>query len=903
MFRACSPCRSAFLALAQVPACLGLSALVAAPAAAIPCPSADCDPALFAPRTVFAAPLEGAPPRVDGSLDEPAWSAGEAFIAGAADRFIVSRPRPGAASALSSRALVLADAEALYVGLRYDDPTPETIVAPLLKRDDESASDWAFVEIDSRYDRRSAYSFGVNPRGVQVDGLWVGDTSYDFSWNGVWQAAARRTASGWTAEMRIPLALLAFRLPRNGDPLRFGINFYRYSAARGESSNWSPRFAGLGGIVSNFNDLRLPAPQRLRRFEATPYLAAGQGNDRLDAEEPLRAGVDLKAGLGENFQLTATLLPDFGQVEADPSQVNLRAFELFQAERRPFFLEGLDVFRLDTGLAFTTRDLSFAEESPFYSRRIGRAPRGFLPAGAELLQRPAATTILGAAKLSGVTSSGWTLGLFTALTDQEEARVRLPDGAISRVPVASREATTVARAIRSFAGGDGSFSLFLADLHRADAGELERQLVDESSAFGLELVRRFGAERNYELRAFLLGSRLAGSVAAIARSGRAPQHYFQRPDEADRLARYLEGESLGGGAGEARVAKIGGGGLRWELAARGVSPGFDVDELGFQRQSDWLLLSGKASYEVFRPGRPIRHWIAGLRNTGTGWSWDGDLRAAVFDLYATVDTRNFWSATLAAVSDQPSLSSDWLRGGPALLLPARTGYSLALASDSRRPTQGMLELAATFEPASGSRSRSISPYFNLRGSDFWQASLGVSWREDELGWHYAGSLPGGPEDPFATAYLVSRLRQETLAFTLRGELILSPRLALQAYLQPFASSGRRDRFQRLSAPRHADPARRFRPLAPGEASYDPAAGTLAIAGEVIELPAAAERSLDGSLVVRWEYHPGSFLTFAFTHQRAAASREAEAPEAALGELFGDRPINVALFKLSRRFGS
>ncbi|HYU35871.1 MAG TPA: carbohydrate binding family 9 domain-containing protein, partial [Thermoanaerobaculia bacterium] len=230
------------------------------------CPTADCDPALLARRILDAPRLLGSPPVIDGRLDEPVWE-----TASRATGFVQSRPRPAAPATLPSEARVMVDEEALYVGLRYFDPDPAKIQAPLARRDDETTSDWAFVEIDSRHDRRTGFSFGINPRGLQVDGLWLSDTVYDPSWNAVWEGAAHTDERGWTAEFRIPFSQLAFSLPPGAEELTWGINFYRYNPSRGESSNWSPRYSSLGGIVSNFNDLRVPAPARVRRFEVTPY--------------------------------------------------------------------------------------------------------------------------------------------------------------------------------------------------------------------------------------------------------------------------------------------------------------------------------------------------------------------------------------------------------------------------------------------------------------------------------------------------------------------------------------------------------------------------------------------------------------------------------------------------------
>jgi Domain of unknown function (DUF5916) len=849
---------------------------------AAPCPTSDdgCDPALLERRSLEAVRISGAPPVIDGWLDEPEWSRSPV-----AAGFIQNRPRPGAPASLRSEARVLVDEEAVYVGLTYFDPDPSKILTPLARRDDETVSDWAFVEIDSRHDRRSGFSFGVNPRGVQVDGLWTDDTVYDSSWNAVWEAAARVDAHGWTAEFRIPFSQLAFSLPPDAKELVWGINFYRNSPARGESSNWSPRYSSVSSVVGRFNDLHLPAPSRVRRLEVTPYTAPRLGNDGPggERESSVRAGADLKVGLGSNFSLTATLLPDFGQVEADPSQVNLTAFELFQAEQRPFFLEGVDVFRMSTSLAFSTRETSFADESPFYSRRVGRAPRGDLPPGTTAAEIPTTTELLGALKLSGQTPGGWTLGVFAAESDRERALLDWPDGSRLEWPVEARSTATVARALRSFGHGDSSFGLFAADLHRSGLGPvLAPQEVSDAAALGAEIRHRF-AEGRYEVRSWALGSRLEGDPEAIARVAESPSHDFQRPD-ARGLPRTPYGTSLSGTAAETRLSRVAGS-LLWDVTARAVSPGFDVDELGFQRNSDWLLLAGDWTYQCFRPGHRIRAWSVGSSDLGSGWTWSGEPRVRVLDAWAAIDTGNYWSSKLAATREMSTLSTAWLRGGPALLLPPRTTVALSVATDQRKASYGTLDVSAGEEPASGSRSLRVTPLVNLRVSEKLQGSVGTTWESDTVGWQPVGR--DGAE------YVVARLRQRTLSLTFRADLTLTPRLAVQAYLQPFSSVGRYDDYQRLAAPRDPDPGRRFVPLEPGAA---------------VAPPDAAQRSLNGDLILRWEYHPGSFLTVIWNHQRETLSptlrdNPRDTAESGLTRLFGDPPVNVLLVKVSRRFGA
>ena len=349
---------------------LALAVLLASPLAAAEDPSH---------RSLVASRVRGAAPVIDGRLDDPVWDG-----AAVATDLVQRRPNPGALATVATEARILYDADALYFGVRLHDPAPSTIVAPFPRRDDETTSDWVFVEIDSRHDRRTAFSFGLNPRGVQVDGVFFDDSSYDVAWNGVWRGAARIDAVGWTAEFRIPFSALVYSAegPPAEDgslPATFGLNVYRYNPARGESSNWSPRLPAIAGIASRLNDLHLRVPPHRAAAESAPYVSLGSSG--------ASGGLDLRAGLGPVLALTAAIHPDFGQVEADPSEVNLTTFETQLTERRPFFVEEAGQLAFALGLPFATRGNSFAAEQAFYSRRIGRAPRLTVP-GTSTTARP-----------------------------------------------------------------------------------------------------------------------------------------------------------------------------------------------------------------------------------------------------------------------------------------------------------------------------------------------------------------------------------------------------------------------------------------------------------------------------------------------------------------------------------
>jgi hypothetical protein len=344
-----------------------------------------------------------------------------------------------------------------------------------------------------------------------------------------------------------------------------------------------------------------------------------------------------------------------------------------------------------------------------------------------------------------------------------------------------------------------------------------------------------------------------------------------------------------------------GGALRWNLTARAVSPGFDVSETGFQRQSDWLLLAGNWRYDRFTPGRPVRAWAVGSENIGLGWTWAGDPRARVLSGFGSIDLRSYWSFKLTATQELPALSIERLRGGPALLLPARRTLALSAVTDQRRPTYASLDAAWAREPGSGSSDLALRPFVNVRTSDRLQFSLGPTWESETVGCQPVARVDaeGG------TRVIVSRLRQHTLALTLRADVIFTPRLALQLYAQPFATVGRTDALQRLVDPRAPDPAARFAPVAAvrqGDRLRLDLDGDGAFESDTA-WPDGQQRSLDGSVVLRWEYRPGSTVIAVWNHRRDAFLPETDSPTRALRGVFDLPATNVLLVKASFRLGS
>ncbi len=374
-------------------------------------------PPATAPERIIATPVpEATAIRLDGELNDAVWQKVPPITT-----FKQREPRDGAEPTYQTEARVAYDATALYVAVRALDPEPQKIVGIRTRRDEHSPSDWIRIIVDSFHDRRTAFEFGVNPEGVKRDVYWYNDSNEDGGWDAVWDVAVTRDKDGWRAEFRIPFSQLRFH---TAESATFGFAVVRMVGRLNETDTWPLISKSATGVVSSFGELTgLRLNRAAKRLEVVPYTVAQLKTQPTEAGNPFSKRTDPDASLGVDFKyavkpgltLTGTVNPDFGQVEADPAVVNLSAFETFFSERRPFFLEGSGIFSFN----IDCNDGSCS--GLFYSRRIGRQPRGTadLAEGAYATS-PAQTTILGAAKLTG-RMGGFSVGALTALTSKEDA--------------------------------------------------------------------------------------------------------------------------------------------------------------------------------------------------------------------------------------------------------------------------------------------------------------------------------------------------------------------------------------------------------------------------------------------------------------------------------------------------
>ncbi len=805
---------------------------------------------------------------IDGYMDEAVWGSAQV-----ATNFTQHTPNTGEPASQKTEVRFLYDDDYLYVGARMYDTHPDRIAAPLFRRDGNEYTDWFLVGIDSYNDNRTAFVFGVNPRGVRKDYLIYNDDQNDMSWDPVWEASASVDEEGWTAELRIPLSQLRYN-GEGGEMKSWGINFSREIARNGESSFWAPTLPDDSGIVSHFgrvNNLQeLPNKNRL---EILPYLSGQLDRTPGDDRNPFHSqhnasfnfGGDVKYGLSSNMTLTATVNPDFGQVEVDPAVVNLSAFETFYPERRPFFLEGSEIFSFGFNSNIDLGDTPRL----FYSRRIGRAPQGPVPGNPQFTDRPSQTPIAGAVKLSGKTSDGWSIGLLNALTLEQNARYSTDGDEIQSISVEPLSNYTVGRVQRDFRGGHTVVGLMANSLFRdLSVPTLESTLTDQAFNGGLDFEHSW-QDRKYRFNGRFAGSHVSGEPEVIHRLQRSSARYYQRPD-ASHLQVDPDLTNLQGYYGDVMFTSQT---RHWmsQFRAYQISPGFEVNDMGFQSAADRRAVTGMLIHMQPSPIGILRNfnvWVA----TANNWNTDGDYVMNMHGTGGYVRFQNFWSINYEVLGSLRSLDDRLTRGGPLAQKPSTIQYNFNVNTDSRKDFRVSV------------RSNQVRTELGD-----WNQYYGLSLRYRP---HPAASISFEPSfsrnfnktqyiaavsDPsvastYGNRYVFAELEQTTLATAIRLEWTFTPDISFQMFAQPFVSVGSFDRFKQLDRPESLDYSVYGEDT--GTVSYDEASGRYEIdpdgSGNAtfdFRNPDFNFRSLRGNAVLRWEFRPGSTLFFVWQQNR------------------------------------
>jgi Domain of unknown function (DUF5916)/Carbohydrate family 9 binding domain-like len=759
--------------------------------------------------------------KLDGELTDEVWDRAPKI-----EGFVQRDPKEGAPPTYPTEARVAYDAANIYVAVIAHDPEPAKIVGHLTRRDSSSPSDWIRVAIDSYFDRRTAYEFSVNPVGVKQDKYYFNDgNGEDQGWDAVWDVVVSRHASGWRAEFRIPLSQLRFPA---ADRPTFGLAFAREIGRLNETSTWPLIAKSVNGIVSQFGELRgLVLTRSPKRLELVPYTVADVSTEP-ETDNPLvddvnpgaEVGLDLKYAITPGLTLTATVNPDFGQVEADPAVVNLSAFETFFNERRPFFVEGSGMFAFDL-------------DGLFYSRRIGRQPQLSPDTPEEaFISAPTNTTIFGATKVTG-RAGGFSIGVLNALTAEEEAQVAI-GSAHSTAPIEPFSSYTVGRARKEFKNQSNvGFMVTATNRNLGDDLNPMRLLPNAAYTGGIDWDWRMW--KKYSVTGHLVGSTVRGTSAAIARLQESNVHSFQRPD-----AEHVEFDPtrtlLAGQAGGLEFSKISGERIRFTTFFNFKSPGFDMNDLGFMRRADEIFQANWIQWRHDKPGKYIRSFRFNVNEYGS-WNFDGDRLFRGGNINAHATFKNNWSTGGGINRDIRGFDDRATRGGPGAAYDPLWVFWGYVDTDNRKPV--------FFSVFMGNGRSEFGPHFfdfdpsvTYRPTSALSVSGGLRFGISDRDAQWVENVDGADGQ---THYVFARLDQQTVALTTRVNYTMTPNLSLQVYAEPFVSAGAYTDYKELADGRSKDWRTRYAPYAyAGSADFN-------------------YRSFRTTNVLRWEYKPGSAL--------------------------------------------
>ena len=803
-------------------------------------------------------------PVIDGKDADEVWRDAPPITA-----FTQWQPTEGQKPRFPTEAKVAYDAANLYVFVRAFDPHPDSIIKLLERRDSFTPSDMIWLFVDSYHDRRTGYEFGVNAAGVKIDQAIYDDGHEDNAWDAVWDVATTVDSLGWTAEFRIPLSQIRYGASRD-HVFGFTIDrdIYRYN----ERVVWPVLSQSKAGFASQLGTLdgleNLEAP---RRLEALPYALTKNATDirhnRFTTKSSITLGGDLKYRVAPNITLDATINPDFGQVESDPAVLNLTAYESFFDERRPFFVAGRGLFRFDVNCSA----VNCSNEGLYYSRRIGRTPELAGTYGDTLPLEP--TTILGAAKLLGQSSRGFTFGLLNATTD----RVTSPGD----TTFAPRTNYAVARVRQDFRAGNSSVGAIVTAVNRGMDRWTSPYLTNDAYAGAVDFRHRFLSE-TYEVSGSLDRSRTSGSKAAIAALQTDAVHFYQRPDAGLRLD--SSRTMLGGDAEELKFGKVGGRHLMFESAYQRRSAGFEINDLGFLRRADqqswntWMGYFDRREHLFYKRFQLNNNWWQ-------YWTTNGLPLEAAYNTNMHVTLRNNWGWHMGGTVGQLGTTYDdrAARGGPAIRQSADVAPWLSINGDDRRVLVPYMSFNYFRGENGRNSSSSLSPGFDYKLAGRFSSGFSVGWSHNITDNQWYGNF----DRTDGRHYTFAHLDQTTTSATLRLNYTFTPTVSLQAYLQPFVSKGTYTDVRQLSStPRASAYGDRYATFSDTAVTNDPGGFNF--------------KQLQSNIVFRWEYMPGSTLFLVWNEGRQGSADAAGTKNfrEEVDDLLRLHPANTFLIKAS-----
>lgn len=840
-------------------------------------------------------------PVINGILDDDAWLSGQWI-----DDFTQFEPYNGRKASQRTEFKILFDDNNLYVGFKAYDTDPDSIIRRLSRRDNTDG-DIVGIIFDSFHDRRTGFQFGVSAGGVKIDQMFTENgESQDPSWDPNWWVKTSINNEGWAAEMKIPFSQVRFD-KNSGDV--WGLEVIRELYRKNETCLWQHIPKDAPGIIHLFGELEgLDQIKPRKIFDITPYVVTKTETFEASHENPflakgnlqgLNGGLDAKIGITNNMTMDLTINPDFGQVEADPSVVNLTAYETFFSEKRPFFIEGNNITAFGIGLG----DGDVGNDNLFYSRRIGRRPAynqeikdGWY---ADI---PAVTTILGAAKITGKTKRGLSLGFINAVTAGEKAEIDTSGGRIIKCaePLANY---MVGRMQKDLNNGNTIIGGVFTGTNRDMDKDLSDEMHKAAWSGGIDFTQYIN-EKKWMININSAYSLVKGSETALLNTQRSSARYFQRPD--NHHARIDSTRtSMAGTGGRIKIAKLDGhwnflGAMLWR------TPGFETNDLGFIREVDQILSVLWVRYSQWEPGGIYRNYNINA-DIYSIWNFGGENVGKGLEASVNMTLKNFWNIWSGGNLNTPGLSPDMLRGGPMIKTPGSFNGRLGFSTDPRKKVELEVRVNGSTGFVNSSNSISTGIEISAKPVDYMMVSFNPEFSRSYDDLQYISTTSYVKRD----RYIFSSIDRKTISASFRINCNITPDLSLQYWGQPFIASGKYHDYKYITDPMAEKYSNRFRIFDTGQIHFSADEVTIdedrdGITDYTIDNKDFIVREFLSNFVVRWEYNPGSTLYFVWNQTRNSQVNECN-PDLLndLGYLFDKKnntPHNVFLLKLSCRFG-
>ncbi|EAR13902.1 putative membrane associated hydrolase [Polaribacter irgensii 23-P] len=836
-------------------------------------------------------------PIIDGSIVEDAWD-----VVSWSSSFVEKAPDEGTAPTFQTKFKVMYDEKYLYIALRAFDDNPELIEKRLSRRDG-FAGDRINVVIDSYHDKRTAFVFTTTAAGVKGEEIATGNgDNFDESWNPVWYTAANVDEKGWTAEMKIPFSQLRFG---NSKEQIWGFNVIRNLFRTNERSLWQRIPNAQAGFISEAGELHgLVNLTSQKQLEIQPFVVLQYDSYPKEGKNPYRdgndfkvnAGLDAKIGITNDLTLDLTINPDFGQVEADPGTIALDGFQIFFREQRPFFVENKNIF-----------DFEFANgrDNLFYSRRIGRNPhRNPNLTDGEFADVPKNSTILGAAKFSGKTKNGWSVGVLESVTSNEFAEIKQTDGSKREEIVEPLTNYFVARAQKDFNERNSYIGGIFTATNRNLSGNFS-ELHKAAYTGGVDF-RHTWHKRDFYLEGNTIMSHVMGSERAIENTQRSITRLFQRTD-ADHVNVNARRTSLTGTGGKINIGKQGGGNWRYNAGLFWRSPELELNDVGFLRQTDEVIQFAEINYLWQVPTNTYRDIRVSLEQV-SNFDFQGNQNKMEYRLEGRVNWINNWSTNLGLGHNPLTYENAYLRGGPRWRFADKDFIYLYLNSDSTKKLSFTLGYV---NRKTEENLNNLSKYvfrMNYQPFDAFSMSLNTELVKSIDKTQYVATKDFGSEK----RYILGKINNQNWSTTLRLNYSLNPNFSVQFYGQPFISRGRYSDFSFVDNPTASSFNQRVRLYNQEQISFGAnAKGAAAflvdensdnITDYSFKKPDFSFVQLQTNLVVRWEYIPGSELFFVWARGSSGSQDFNNSLTSSVQNQVFDVPANdTFLIKATYRF--